>query len=123
MSDSLSALLWSRQRIQSSTFWELENDLRAVYRGERSEPDLPDRVFAFAAWCFQAQQNWHLRNAAAVGFYEHLPNVEAGRRDLAERLSKEALTELRPLFFQILPQPIYEAMSLEIERVHGERLL
>jgi hypothetical protein len=100
----------------------LEYDLCATYRGERIEPTLAEQVFAFAAWCFDARRNWDLRNAVAVGFYEHVPNTPAGRRDIAERLSFDVLTELQPLFLSMLSPSAYEALMTEIVRVHGQRL-
>jgi len=100
----------------------LEHDLRAFYRGERNEPNLAERVFDFASWCFAPEQSWDLRNAVAVGFYEHLPNIPEGRRDISARLPFETLTELHPLFVQMLEPEAYIALMAEIKRVHGRSL-
>lgn len=57
---------------------ELEVDLRAVYAGTRDEPDLPERAFAYTAWCHAPWQDPALRNAVAVGFYEPCPALRRG---------------------------------------------
>lgn len=100
----------------------LEHDLRAVYSGQRQEPDLADRIFAFAEWCFASPRARSIQNAVAVGFYEHLPNVSQGRTDLANRLPFETLLDLRDLFFKMNTSESYEALQEAIAKVHGRRL-
>jgi hypothetical protein len=101
---------------------QLEYDLQSVYSGRRAEPDLPPRVFDYAAWCFAPEQSWDLRNAAAVSFYEHVPSTEGGRRDMAERLPFGVVVELNALLQHMLPDGAYKALRAEIGRVHGRDL-
>jgi hypothetical protein len=100
----------------------LEHDLRAVYAGQRHEPDLADRVFDFAEWCFAPARSKSIRNAVAVGFYEHLPNDSQGRADLAKRLPFDNLVDLRDLFFKMNTVESFEALQTAIASVHGRRL-
>ena len=101
----------------------LEQDLRATYRGDRSEPDLADRVFEFAAWGFDKRRAKSVQNAVAVGFYEHLPDSPPGRADLARRLSFETLWDLEGLFRKMNTKQSYDELQREIVRVHGRPLV
>jgi hypothetical protein len=115
-----------RDLIQNATsiydlLGDLEGDLRATYAGTRTEDEFVDRVFAFADACYSPDQHETVNNAVAVAFYEHLPNCPEGRRDMAERLSFKRLSEMEPLFRQMLGPSDYAAFVAEIERVHGQR--
>jgi hypothetical protein len=101
---------------------QLERDLRAVYAGQRSEPGLADRLFEFAAWCYAPKRAQSVRNAVAVGFYEHLPNHPRGRADLATRLPFETLVDLSQLFFRMNTPESFAALQAEVANVHGRRL-
>lgn len=105
-----------------SLLTSLQADLRATYAGTRVEPDLADRVFAFAAWCSEDTRHWDLQNAVAVGFYEHIPDIPEGRRDLARHLPFAQLCDLHDLFYQMLEPAAYHALLREIQAVHGQRL-
>ena len=100
----------------------LEHDLRAVYEGRRSEPSIADRVFWFAEWCYAPERARSVRNAVAVGFYEHLPNDPRGRADLAKRLSFETLVDLSQLFFRMNTAESFDALQVEVASTHGRRL-
>ena len=100
----------------------LEHDLRAVYAGQRHEPDLADRVFDFAEWCFAPARSKSIQNAVAVGFYEHLPNDSEGCAALARRLPFDTLVGLRDLFFRMNTPESFEALQAAIANVHGRRL-
>ena len=100
----------------------LEHDLRAVYRGQRDEPNLSDRIFAFADWCYAPKRARSVRNAVAVGFYEHLPDDATGRSDLATRLPFEALLDLSQLFYKMNTAESFLALQDAVFQVHGRRL-
>jgi hypothetical protein len=97
-------------------FGNLAYDLKYAYTSASPDQGFIDRVYQFAAWCFEPRQNWELRNAVAVGFYEHLPAVASVRRDFATRLSPDAFKELEPLFRQMLEEADYDAFVREVAR-------
>jgi hypothetical protein len=97
-------------------FGDLTYDLKYAYISTSPNRGFIDRVYHFAAWCFEAGQNQELRNAVAVGFYEHLPALASVRRDFATRLSPDAFKELEPLFRQMLEQADYDAFVSEVAR-------
>lgn len=96
-------------------FAELFGDLREAYRQVPPNRDLIERIYAFAAWCFQPKQNRSLRNAAAVSFYEHVPDFKPARADLAADFTPAMWAELQPLLYQMLPPESYDAFEAEIK--------
>ena len=95
-------------------FAELLGELRAAYREEPPNRDLIDRVYQYAEWCFAPKQNRTLRNAAAVSFYEHVPDFGPARADLARRFTPAMWLELQPLLLRMLPATSYEAFAREL---------
>ena len=107
----------------SEVLWLLEADVRAALaQGWHPLPNIVDRAFAFANWCFEPNQDSSLRSAAAISFFEHLPTCEPARAVLADRLSPKQWVELEPLFKQNIPEEDYNALLAEIRRVHGDVL-
>jgi hypothetical protein len=97
-------------------FAELFGELRAAYAADPPNTDLIERVYAFAEWCFAPKQNPNLRNAAAVSFYEHVPDFGPARRDLARRFTPAMWRELQPLLYRMLPPSSYDAFVNELPR-------
>lgn len=95
-------------------FAELFGELRSAYRAVPSDRDLIERVYDFAEWCFAPTQNPNLRNAAAVSFCEHVPDLGPARPDLARRFTPATWRELQPLLYQMLPEDAYEAFRREL---------
>ena len=95
-------------------FAQLVGDLHHAYRQTPPDRDFIDRVYDFAAWCFNPKQNPYLRNAAAVSFYEHVPDFKPARADLAARFTDAMWGELQPLLYQMLPPESYDAFEREI---------
>jgi hypothetical protein len=92
-------------------FADLFGELRAAYAKQPPDRDLIDRVYRFAEWCFAPKQNPNLRNAAAVSFYEHVPDFGPARADLARRFTPAMWQELQPLLFRMLPPESYDAFA------------
>lgn len=92
---------------------ELFGDLRAAYRAVPPQRDLIDRIYDFVEWCFSPKQNQALRNAAAVSFYEHVPDFAPTRGDLAARFTPAMWAELKGLLHQMLPPESYDAFERE----------
>ena len=103
----------------TTLFASLAGDLRATYSGVRDEPDLADRVFAFAAWCLQHDQAPVLRRAAIDGLLLHLPNVAPGRHDVALRMPPPMVDELEPLYRSALPAEDFASLMAEIDLVRS----
>lgn len=95
-------------------FADLFGELRAAYTQEPPNARLIERVYSFAEWCFAPKQNPNLRNAAAVSFYEHVPDFGPARADLARRFTPAMWQELQPLLFQMLPEDSYEAFVRQL---------
>lgn len=93
---------------------DLFGDLRDAYGQVPPNADLIERIYRFAAWCFAPGQNPHLRNAAAVSFYEHVPDFGPARADLAARFTPAMWEELQPLLYQMLPPESYDAFAAEL---------
>jgi hypothetical protein len=92
-------------------FADLFEDLRDAYRLSPPDTDRISRIYDFAAWCFNPKQNRDLRNAAAVSFYEHVPDFAPARVDLAARFTRSMWAELQPLLFQMLPPESYDSFA------------
>ena len=95
---------------------DLAQELREAYRVDPPDSDLITRVYTFVEWCFAPTQNPDLRNAAAVSFYETLPDFEPARRDLARRFTPTMWRELQPLFCQVLSASGYAALVRELPK-------
>jgi hypothetical protein len=93
----------------------LVGDLQHEYRQEAPDRAFIDRVYQFAKWCFAPRQNVYVRNAAAVSFYETLPDFRPARADLAREFTPAMWVELQPLLHQMLPPEAYDAFKAEIE--------
>jgi hypothetical protein len=100
-------------------WFELLSDLQAAYRVPQPPSDFINRVWAFAAWCFEPQQNPELRNAVAVSFYEHLAHLGPARRELASRLTREQFEELLPAFKTVLTAEEYAVFVPEMLLGYG----
>ena len=95
-------------------FSQLVGDLQAAYQQVPPDRARIERIYQFAAWCFAPKQNRSLRNAAAVSFYEHVPDFAPARADLAAGFSTEMWRELQPLLHRMLPPASYSAFEAEI---------
>jgi hypothetical protein len=93
---------------------ELFGDLRDAYRAVPPQQQRIDRIYDFVEWCFGPKQNQTLRNAAAVSFYEHVPDFAPARGDLAARFTPAMWAELQGLLYQMLPPESYDAFEREI---------
>ena len=97
-----------------TVFAQLFGDLRAAYQAESPDRARIERIFQFAAWCFAPTQNRYLRNAAAVSFYEHVPDFAPARADLAAQFTPGMWAELQPLLHRMLPPDSYAAFAAQI---------
>jgi hypothetical protein len=86
----------------------LGGDLDAVYRGHRNEPDLEDRLFAFARWCLGHPG---AREIVDVSFYEHLPATPEGRAAVVRHVEPEQFRLLIPLWTQVLEPEAVSALE------------
>jgi hypothetical protein len=106
---------FERARSVYEVLADLGYALHQGYRSGAPDSGLVDRVFRYAAWCWDPRQDWALRNAVAVGFYEHVPAYgPEARRDLIARLSAGDIEQLQPLFRQMLDSETYAALQAEI---------
>jgi hypothetical protein len=99
----------------------LRAELEFAYRAENPSRDFIERVYKFAAWCFETRQNAYLRNAVAVSFYEHLPAFGPARGDLARQFTPQMWSELQPLLHRMLPSEHYNAFAVEIRALGHDR--
>ena len=97
-----------------TVFAQLFGDLRAAYQAEPPDRARIERIYQFAAWCFGPKQNRYLRNAAAVSFYEHVPDFAAARADLAAHFTPRMWAELQPLLRRMLSVDAYDAFEAQI---------
>ena len=100
-------------------WFALHADIQGAYKASPANTGLIERIWQFAAWCFEPGRHKSVRNAAAVAFYEHLPHVGPARRELPRRLDRRAFLELLPAFRSTLADPEYEAFVKEFLTAQG----
>jgi hypothetical protein len=86
--------------LQSSqtTVYSLFGDLvsRCKHGPETPTDDELSRIYGFAAWAFR-QKDFHLSNAAAVSFYEHLGDSDRTRDQMRRWVPPDIYREVREL--------------------------
>ena len=79
---------------------ELYDELCRAYEGQNE--DLIRDIFIYSKWCLNQPRNGTIANdpptAIIVCFFEHLPEKEKVRKDLARHFSREFLISMEKVF-------------------------
>jgi hypothetical protein len=100
-------------------WFTLLQDLQAAYRSVPPDSDLLERIWQFAAWCFNPKRDKAVQGAVAVSFYEHLPHFGPARRELPDRLTRLAFDRLLPAFKVTLTTEELAVFIREFLRAQG----
>jgi hypothetical protein len=100
-------------------WFTLLEDLEGAYRESPPSIGVIDSIWRFAAWCFDPHRHRSVRNAVAVGFYEHLPHFGPARRDLPQRVSRDAFLELLSAFRTTLTDAEFREFVSEYLEAQG----
>jgi hypothetical protein len=125
---------WRRRAIE--TFPELRSELEqpdtTIYQvffkllarvrdaHKRQDNGELERIYGFAAWCFD-QKAKELWNAAAVAFYEHLVDEQRTRRQIPRWIRPDHFEELKPLFEDRLRPEQFRELCERYARQHQTR--
>jgi hypothetical protein len=109
----------SRATSLHDLWFTLLQDLQHSYSDTQAS-SLRDRIWEFAAWCFDSTRHAEVRNAVAVSFYEHIPHHRPARAELPHRLTREAFIELLPAFRTTLTAPELEEFVTEFLTAKGD---
>jgi hypothetical protein len=81
---------------------ELHLKFEEVYRSEIPDDGLIRRFYDYARWCMRSSgEGKYLSDvgtAAALAFYEHLPQTRVIRRDMHRWLTRDEFSDLREVF-------------------------
>lgn len=92
---------------------ELHFAFERAYREPRNE-DLIARIYSFADWCIRAPRNDDASHdpptAVMVGFYEHVPQLQAARDDMPRWFHYDEVAKSKSIFAHFIGDEAFDEL-------------
>jgi hypothetical protein len=105
-----------------SLWIDLGLKLDRLYQSQSDEKTIAG-IYDYASWCLNHSHNGDTQTAVVCAFYEHLPQQEATRKDIPNRLSMDDFLKVKEVFKHLLSDEEYERFVKEfLQQKAGRKL-